>query len=172
MVAFGRLDPCRQGIALGAGLVWMAYLWMFRSFWWLKPVLVAAVWVFSTHLMVIALAAPSQFAGFGTVRFLFIAALALGYDIIDQNYDREQSTNTLALHLGSTKALILAGGALLSATVLSWSMNVHPGYAWKNTAVFFMSFALIAWVQKNSNPMPWKKAIWYKIFIDATMLFI
>lgn len=85
---------------------------------------------------------PVAIAPFFAARFLFVAALALAYDLHDRPYDQSRGLYTLAARLGAGRCLRLMY-CLLGAAAISELLYVgqnHP--EWAATAAVILSYSL------------------------------
>jgi hypothetical protein len=139
LIASCWLVPERQLTWLFAGGCWWCYRRGGREIWWLKSVVVAAVWVMvtfpiTTHEM--AQAWPLMIG-----RLAFVWALALGYDVLDGWYDRSQGVNTWALRMGGGATIIQGAIVMWGSYGLQWAF-LPPRGQW----AVFLSLLWASWV--------------------------
>ncbi|MEY3242057.1 MAG: hypothetical protein RIR11_3496 [Bacteroidota bacterium] len=169
-MAFFCLPYMLQVMALSTGILWAAYLFVFREFVFLKPLLISLVWVLTTLFMVIPVVHYAAAIPLALSRFCFILALALGCDLVDMRYDTIEKTPTLALRWGKKGVFLGALFCLLLATVaLAFSSY---SYFWKmeHMCVLLLSAGLLFWIKNKSEVLSWRQVTWYKLGIDALLL--
>lgn len=174
-------DSWQAAVCVPAAL-WLAYYGLrrpgnagLRSVPAAKPIVVALAWAWVTVMLPVpsegwGLAFDKEGAG-GILlgRSAFIFALALAYDLVDLNYDRQHGLRTLAARIGIRKTFLLIFSALLLAALCS-CLNFFLGVYGLN-----MAFALCAslvfsawWLWVLIEKTHWTS--WQKVLIDALMV--
>jgi 4-hydroxybenzoate polyprenyltransferase len=169
-IAFFCLPASQQLMALGIGALWVAYLFIFREFVFVKPLLISLVWVLTTLFMVIPAVHYATVIPLALSQFCFILALSLGYDLVDMHYDAGLKTPTLALRWGKKRGFVSAlFFLLLATTALAFS-----SYAYREKVaqmvIFLLTAGLLFWIKNKSKELSWRQVIWYKLGIDALLL--
>lgn len=165
-----------QGAAVVPAVLWLCYYGLkrpgnagLRGVPAAKPFVVALVWGWVTVMLPVPTEQWDTVAGILLGRSAFIFALALAFDLVDLDYDRQHGLRTLAARIGIRKTFLLIFSALLLA-VCCCCVNLFLGvYAWN------MAFALCAslvfsawWLWILIERTHW--AGWQKVLIDALMV--
>jgi 4-hydroxybenzoate polyprenyltransferase len=119
IIASCWLVQARQFMWILSGCCWWLYGRGGRRIWWLKPIMIAVVWVTATFPVTsfdIAENWPLMVGRFGLVW-----ALAIGYDVIDWAYDRSQGVTTWALRMGGSATIIQAVIIIWSSYGVQWA---------------------------------------------------
>jgi 4-hydroxybenzoate polyprenyltransferase len=169
-IAFLGLSIPLQLMALGVGVLWGAYLFIFREFVFAKPFIISLVWIFTTLFMAIPVVHYLEVIPLILSRFCFIFALSLGYDLVDMHYDAGLQTPTLALHWGKKRVFIVALIFLLLATIA----HAFTSYSYlgktAQIVIFLLAACLLFWIKNKSKELSWQQVAWYKLGIDALLL--
>ena len=158
------LPPISSQIALFAGLLWLGYYYSLRSLAILKPILIGLVWVLTTHAIPIHDWRWNEIAFF---RFGLVFVLSLAYDLVDQQRDLTQNTQTLVLLLGFKTSMLLSTLILGFLSCLSWSVISIRLPILVSSGCSIGILVLLAW--KNAPISP-DNPLW-KILIDSVLLF-
>lgn len=169
-IAFFWLPQPLQLMALGVGVLWGFYLFIFREFVFAKPLIISLVWVFTTLFMAIPFVHYSEVIPLVLSRFCFIFTLSLGYDLVDMHYDAGLQTPTLALRLGKKGGFLLALFFLLLATIAHTFSSYSHLEKTTQILVFLIGACLLFWIKNKSKELSWQQVAWYKLGIDALLL--
>lgn len=157
------LPPISSQIALFAGLLWLGYYYALRSWAILKPILIGIVWVLATHAIPINDWRWNEIAFF---RLGLIFVLSLAYDMVDQQRDLTQNTQTLILILGVKNSILLSILLLALFSCISWSMISIRLPILVSSGCSICILALLAWKTTTTSP---DNPLW-KILIDSVLL--
>jgi hypothetical protein len=134
-----------------------------------KPFVVALAWAWVTVMLPVPHERWGEAAGILAGRSAFIFALALAYDLVDLDYDRQHGLKTLAARIGVRKTFLLIFSALLLAALcccLNFLLHIYAG---NMVLALCASLAFSAWwlwivIEKTH----WRG--WQKVLIDALMV--
>ena len=133
-----------------------------------KPLVVALAWAWVTVMLPVPTEQWSGALGILLGRSAFIFALALAYDLVDLDYDRQHGLRTLAARIGIRKTFLLIFGALLLAACCCCANLFLGVYAWNMAFALCASLVFSAWwlwvlIEKTH----WTG--WPKVLNDALM---
>lgn len=149
-------------IALVAGLMWLSYYTLLRSWTIIKPILISIVWVLTTHSIPIHNWYWDKIALF---RFGLVFVLALGYDLVDQQDDTNQNTQTLVLRLGNKKTGLLATAVMVLFALIAFDQSII------RLPIFISSICSIALILLITTKKPtYTNTIFWKWAIDTILL--
>lgn len=173
---FLNILAVQQVATLAPFVIWLSYYDIrypgragLRKYPAIKPLAIATAWAWVTVLLPLPLDrwtdAPALFIG----RAAFIFALALAYDLCDENYDRSKGLTTLVIQSGARGAYRLIDAALLVAAVCV-GLNYWLGmYTLNHTLALLVSIIvgrqLIPPIISRTRWGDWRK-----VAIDALML--
>jgi hypothetical protein len=156
------LPPDIRQIALVAGCMWIGYYALFRSWAVLKPILISTVWVLATHSIPIHNWYWDNIALF---RFGLVFVLSLGYDLVDQQNDTIQNTQTLVLRLGNKKTGLLATTIMVLFALIAYDQPIIRLPIFVSSTC---SIALILFITNKVTTFP--QTIFWKWAIDAILI--
>jgi 4-hydroxybenzoate polyprenyltransferase len=138
-----------------------------RSITFLKPLSIAAVWTICTVWLPekLIFENPAHFYSLLYQRFFFVAALAIGFDLVDFSIDSAAGLRTIPVRFGKVFARNLAFIFLFLAFVFAF---FNPDFPQKRIAALFLSLAVSGFliqalmVEKMPNDA--------KIWIDSMMI--
>jgi 4-hydroxybenzoate polyprenyltransferase len=138
-----------------------------RSITFLKPILIASVWAICTVWLPEKLIFENL-AHFYTLlyeRFFFVAALAVGTDLVDFSIDSTAGLQTIPVRFGKIFARNLAFVFLCAAFVFAF---FNLDFSWQKLIALFISFAASGFlIQKLTLENKISDA---KIWIDSMMI--
>lgn len=177
LAAFAAPDAVALGITVAVPLLfWWAYYGLtrtgetgLRALPLAKPVIIALTWAWVTVLLPMPVDRWSEliFMFFGRASFLFV--LALGYDLVDTDYDRLHGLTTLTGTLGVDGSFVLIYSSLAFSGAC-FLANFNAG-VFSFTVLLALLFSLgftAVWLPFLIRERAWER--WQKVLIDGVMV--
>lgn len=154
-------------VYFGIGISGHFLKYNFRSQLFLKVISIALVWVLATVVFVLLPIQSLSWAGVPAlcaIRFVFIAALCLMFDLRDIRVDTSHDLHTIASHYGASKTQLLIIGLLAISTFLgTWCFGAATSlYLFP---IVFLGGLILLYFRKECS-----HELYYLVLIDGLML--
>ena len=172
---FLKINIDQQRATLAPALLWLLYYDYhgigtgFRQHPAAKPVAIALAWAIATVWIPIL---PECRPGLGLLfigRAAFVFALALAYDLCDQEYDLHRGLTTLVLRSGPRNSRRLCDAALLLAAGCALGNVLRGVFDWPQALALSATLCTAAWAIRYI-PAQVQWGPWRKVAIDGLMI--